>query len=112
VTKKLKTSHHRPKVYKEDKTPEDDPKPDSYLQNANNPDIYISKRDSYYFNSVTNYQKAVIDGYRLLAYRKQSHPLKKLRFDREMCKALVRAYSLSCIDCELECEMHQLEASK
>lgn len=66
----------------------------------------------YYFHSANNSQKAAIDAFRLLSRRKQLNTNRPLEFDQQLCMRLVKAYDLSCVDCKLECEMHEWEANK
>jgi hypothetical protein len=60
----------------------------------------------------TNYQKAVMDAFRLLSSRYYTRKQVHTQFDQDLCRFLVTKYHLSCVDCKLECEMHQLEAFK
>lgn len=80
-----------------------------YLHNANNPDINIEIGNSYYHHSATNWQRAAIDGFRELYYKKLTgQPIKGFNID--FCRALVARHHLSCSDCKIEeCENHGLD---
>jgi len=61
---------------------------------------------------VNNYQKAVMEAFQLLATYRYAHKHRPLVFDQELCKTMVIKYHLSCSDCKLDCEMHDLEVNQ
>ena len=69
------------------------------------------KRINTYSHGDTNYQKACIEAFKLLSFRRYTHKHINMQFDQELCKTLVIKYGLSCSDCDLPCEMHDLEAA-
>jgi hypothetical protein len=75
-----------------------------------NPVINYIHKHSYSHHSANNYRNAVAAAFRLLSSEKRSHPLRPLDFDQDLCKTLVIKWGLSCVDCGLDCDMHDLEA--
>ena len=65
-----------------------------------------------YTHGDTNYQKACIEAFRLLSSNVYTPMHLSTKFNQELCKTLVIKYGLSCSDCNLECELHDLEALK
>jgi hypothetical protein len=80
-----------------------------YLHHVSNPDINIEIGNSYFHHDATNWQRAAIDGFRDLYYKKLTgQPVKG--FDADLCRSLVAKYHLSCSDCKIEeCENHGLD---
>lgn len=83
----------------------------SHSRESNSHIILYRKEIVSYISESNNYQKAVLEAFRLLSLREQlGYDISV--FDQELCRTLVLKYELSCTDCKLECPQHSLEEMK
>ena len=84
----------------------------TYQRGESNPNNNNKGKGSYSHYEDNNYQKAVIEAFKLLSSQKRFKPHKQIEFDQELCKTLVIKWGLSCVDCGLPCEIHDMESMK
>lgn len=111
VSKKVKTKYPKD-IHLSTQPHITDKRINSYSRGESNPHTTIYPSNSYYHYEDNNYQKAVIEGFKLLSSQKLRHPKKVVKSDQELCKTLVLKYGLNCLDCKLKCEMHEFHKLK